>query len=350
MTGRHGRRTGGVLRAVCRVVAGLCALAAIFLGSFLAYRAWGSGLDVSYASHREERATHTAIHEARADHVAGMRHSDPPAEAEPAGDELFAYLRVPSFSKRYRLPIWEGTSKPVLDKMGAGHYTDTAMPGQVGNSSYAGHNTYADMADIRLLKPGDVVYIETGSYWYRYKVNSSPEIVDQSRVDVIGPDAAGVERGLTLQTCWPIMTAVADHRIIVHGSFDGWAPKSDGVPQEYAETTDTTVDKVGRRVVSVSQRIDMPVTGVLGFSCLACWVLLSGVGWLFSRHRMLGYWHKDLGGPMTWLWRLNAGLFPSHTIVFTLTRLVPYALMWAGLVLLSWRYACPPLAASGLLD
>lgn len=347
---RHFKNNGGAWRAACRILSGLCALAAMFLGSFLAYRAWGSGLDVSYASHREEKATHTVIRKATPGRVAAMRHTDPPAETKPGDDELFAYIRVPSWGRRYRLPVWEGTARTVLDKMGAGHYESTALPGQVGNSSYAGHNTYADMADIRLLRPGDVVYIETADYWYRYRINSNPEIVDQSRTDVIEPDAAGVERGLTLQTCWPIMTGGnVTHRMIVHGGFDGWAPKSDGVPAEYAETTDTTVDKVGRKVVSVADRLDMPVTGVLGFSCLACWILVSGVGWLFSRRRMVSYWHKDIGGPMTWLWRLNAGLLPSHTVVFTVTRLVPYALMWAALVLLSWRYACPPLAASGLL-
>ena len=122
-----------------------------------------------------------------------------------------------------------------------------------------------------------------------------------------------------------------------------------GVPEEYAETTETAVDRVGRKVSTVSERLDMPVTGVLGFSCLACWILVSGVGWLFSRRRMVSYWHGDIGGPMTWLWRLNAGLLPSRTVVFTVTRLVPYMLMWAALILLSWRYACPPLAASGLL-
>lgn len=322
----------------------------MFLGSFLAYRAWGSGLDVSYASHREEKATHTVIHKATPGHVAAMRHDDPPAGPKPGDDELFAYIRVPSWGRRYRLPVWEGTARTVLDRMGAGHYESTALPGQVGNSSYAGHNTYADMADIRLLRPGDVVYIETADHWYRYRINSNPEIVDQTRTDVIDPDAAGVERGLTLQTCWPIMAGGnVTHRLIVHGGLDGWAPKTDGMPEEYAETTETAVDKVGRKVSTVSERLDMPVTGVLGFSCLACWILVSGVGWLFSRRRMVSYWHRDIGGPMTWLWRLNAGLLPSHTVVFTATRLVPYMLMWAALVLLSWRYACPPLAASGLL-
>ena len=80
----------------------------MFLGSFLAYRAWGSGLDVSYASHREEKATHTVIHKATPGHVAAMRHDDPPAGPKPGDDELFAYIRVPSWGRRYRLPQ-EGT-------------------------------------------------------------------------------------------------------------------------------------------------------------------------------------------------------------------------------------------------
>ena len=165
------RTGGGAFRAVCRFTAELLAVLAVLLGSYVGWKAWGSGLDVSYASHWEEKATHTVIHEAKPGRVAAMRHTDPPVEAEPGNDELFAYLRVPSWSKQYHLPIWQGTAKTVLDKMGGGHYVTTAMPGQVGNSAIAGHNTYADMADIRLLTPGDVVYIETADYWYRYKVN-----------------------------------------------------------------------------------------------------------------------------------------------------------------------------------
>lgn len=344
------RAGGGAFRAVCRFVAELMAVTAVLLGSYVGWKAWGSGLDVSYTSHKEERAVHTVIHRAVPGKTAAMRHDDPPAEAEPADDELFAYIRVPSWGKRYRLPVWEGTAKTVLDKMGAGHYRGTAMPGQPGNSSFAGHNTYADMADIRLLKPGDVVYIETGSYWYRYKVNSSPEIIDQSDTAVIGPDAAGAERGLTLQTCWPIMTATSvTHRMIVHGSFDGWAPKADGVPEEYAEATDTAMDKVARRIQTVSERLDMPVTGVLGLCALACWALLAAVGWLFSWRRAVAAFHgHGVGGPVTWLWRITPGLFPSSRIAHTATRLVPYALLWMGIILLFWRWGCPAIDASPL--
>lgn len=341
-------RRADPLAAAIRVIAQLLALTGILVGAFVGWKAWGSGLDTAYTSRQEERATKTAIRQSEPDKVAVMdTEDDPPVESQPKDDELFAYLRVPSFSKQYRLPIWQSTTKTVLDMMGAGHYRDTAMPGAVGNSSYAGHNTYADMADIRLLKPGDTVYIETGSYWYRYTINSNPKIVDQTAVGEIAADGAGVERGLTLQTCWPIMTtANTTKRIIVHGVFSGWADKSAGTPADLAGTTDTVWQKAGRRTVEISQRFDSPVTGVLGVGALACWLLLSFVGWLFSHGRALRDWRsRGVGGPLDWMWRATPGVWQSNTVVYTATRLVPYLLLWAAVVFLFWRWACPVLDA-----
>ena len=339
------------MNIICGILAELCALAVIFLGAYLAYTAKASSLDQSYVSHQQEQVSHRKIHKATPGKTATMRQDTPPTETRPADGELFAYIRVPSWSKQYRLPIWEGTAKTVLDKMGAGHYDTTAMPGQAGNSSLAGHNTLADMADIRLLKPGDIVYIETASNWYRYKINSEPEIVDRSRTDVIEPTAAGAERGLTLQTCWPIMAGGdVTHRLIVHGELDGWAPKSDGTPAEYTESTDTTIDKVKRRIVIVSEKTNLPVTGVLGICAFIIWILLDATAWVCSHRRMTCYWHgRDVGGPITWLWRLNAGIMPSNTIVFTITRTIVFLMMWTAIILTLWRWACPPLAAMHFL-
>ena len=127
-----------------------------------------------------------------------------------------------------------------------------------------------------------------------------------------------MERGLTLQTCWPIMTGGnVTHRLIVHGGLDGWAPKTDGMPAEYTETTDTTIDKIGRRIVTVSEKKNLPVTGVLGICAFIIWILLDTIGWMCSHRRMTCYWHgRDIGGPITWLWRLNAGIMPSNTVIY----------------------------------
>ena len=109
------------------------------------------------------------------------------------------------------------------------------------------------------------------------------------------------------------------------------------------------MDKVGRKVVSVADRLDMPVTGVLGLCALACWALLAAIGWLFSwRRAAAAFRGHGVGGPVAWLWRATPGLFASNRIVYTATRFIPYALLWVGIVLLFWRWGCPALDASPL--
>ena len=82
------------MNIICGILAELCALAVIFLGAYLAYDAKASSLDQSYVSHRQEQVSHRKIHKATPGKTATMRHTDPPAEAEPGDGELFAYLRV----------------------------------------------------------------------------------------------------------------------------------------------------------------------------------------------------------------------------------------------------------------
>ena len=105
------------MNIICGILAELCALAVIFLGAYLAYDAKASSLDQSYVSHRQEQVSHRKIHKATPGKTATMRHTDPPAEAEPGDGELFAYLRVPSWGKQYRLPIWQGTAKTAQAKV-----------------------------------------------------------------------------------------------------------------------------------------------------------------------------------------------------------------------------------------
>ena len=96
-----------------------------------------------------------------------------------------------------------------------------------------------------------------------YRVNAEPRVVDETDTRILDADAAGAERGITLQTCWPILSAQVTQRMIVTGTFEGWVNKTDGTPEQLAETHDTTATRVGRRIQTVSERIDMPVSGVL---------------------------------------------------------------------------------------
>ena len=53
-----------ILRDISRFLAGLCAIAAILTGSYMVWRVWGSGIDMAYTTHREEKAVGKTFREA----------------------------------------------------------------------------------------------------------------------------------------------------------------------------------------------------------------------------------------------------------------------------------------------
>lgn len=127
-------------------------------------------------------------------------------------------------------------------------------------------------------------------------------------------------------------------------------PKSDRrqllLEAKSAGFSDRTVDQI----FDVSEKKNLPVTGVLGICAFIIWILLDTIGWMCSHRRMTCYWHgRDIGGPITWLWRLNAGIMPSNTIVFIITRTIVFLMMWTAIILSLWRWACPPLASMHFL-
>jgi sortase A len=162
---------------------------------------------------------------------------------------------MPRLGDDYHFTIVEGTNDADLDK-GPGHYAGTALPGQVGNFSVAGHRVGKGEPFLNLdqLRPGDAIVIETVTAWYVYTVIgdasagenglSTPgiegvvgrEIVNPSDVGVIAPvpDHPGTTPTaalLTLTTCHPKFTA--NKRMIVHASLTRTVPRSgDQVPKE----------------------------------------------------------------------------------------------------------------------
>lgn len=160
---------------------------------------------------------------------------DAPSEAT-----TFGALHVPRWGYDYVKPISEGTSRArVLDALGIGHYTDTAMPGAVGNFAVAGHRTTygKPFTDIQLLEKGDALVVQTDSAWYVYRVTST-EIVRPGYVAAIAPtpDAPGVAptvASITLTSCHPRYSA--EQRYIVHGELEYWAPTGHGYPSEIVE-------------------------------------------------------------------------------------------------------------------
>jgi sortase A len=169
--------------------------------------------------------------------VAPQRHDAPPVIAEPTLATTFATLQVPRWTGEPARPISEGTvKKTVLDKLGIGHYTGTAMPGAIGNFAVAGHRTtYAKPFNrIAELQIGDALVVRTADTWYVYRVTST-QIVRPTDVSVIAPvpgdpKATATERSITMTTCHPMYSA--NQRYIVHGVLDYWAPVSSGTPAE----------------------------------------------------------------------------------------------------------------------
>lgn len=234
-------RTRNVFAAILGVIGELLITAGVFLGLFVVWQLWWtdvaahSAMDSVLAQFDEQSAHSADSLNAISD---DERVVDDPPTVDPFSDaEVFAVLRVPRWGSDYRTPIAEGVGlENVLDKGYAGHYPETAMVGEVGNFSLAGHRmTYgAPFRNVDKLQVGDAIVVETREDWYVYEVTSW-DIVDPSAVEVIAPvpgdtSAEATERMLTLTSCHPLFST--KERYIVHAKFTYSAPKSAGTPSE----------------------------------------------------------------------------------------------------------------------
>lgn len=311
--------------------------------AFYPWAYWGQGLDGATVSRRLETVSKIGkVHEEK-DKAGVIRDDQPPAETSPGEGKLIGWMRIPRIGRDYRLPIQEGTTQIILDNMGSGHYERTAMPGQPGNSAYAGHATYSDFADIRLLRPGDQIIVETGDNWYVYSMASS-RIVDEHDTGILASD--GANRTITLTTCWPVLTtAHTEHRLVVKGDWVGWMPKTDGTPASLTGTRRTVTEQLKRHAETISERVGMPVTGVAACCLALMWLILNGFNWLISHRRMRDEWRlTPPSDPFSLIWMLNAGWFPSHPVLFKASRMLPMLLLYGALLFASWRWACPWMA------
>lgn len=124
------------------------------------------------------------------------------------GDAI-ALLRIPAFGSDYEVPILSGTDLAILDR-GVGHYTTTALPGEVGNFAVAGHRVTHGEPFKRMLEleAGDEITVETRDKIYTYELDDSPRnlTVNDTETWVLEPDprdpgAPASEPLMTLTTC-----------------------------------------------------------------------------------------------------------------------------------------------------
>jgi sortase A len=120
----------------------------------------------------------------------------------------FALLYIPVLKEDvWALPILDDVTEDSLAK-GAGHYPETAMPGEVGNFAIAAHRaTYGEpFAYFERLTAGDKVIVQTAQGFYTYQLFADKKI-QESEVWVISELPSGIVSEpkplITLTTCDP---------------------------------------------------------------------------------------------------------------------------------------------------
>ncbi|MEE1617928.1 class E sortase [Brachybacterium sp. J144] len=238
-THRASRRRGGAASTIVGVLGELLLTAGALLALFLLWQLWWTDV----LAGREQDGILTGLEEqwggVDEQQIAPRQEGPPPVPATPADTMVFGALHVPAFD-RESVPLAEGVSlEEVLNVKGVGHYPETALPGQVGNFSVAGHrNTYGrPFEDIARLEVGDPIVVETEEAFYVYEVTETL-VVDPSQVEVIAPVPGSpgedpTQAMLTLTACHPMFSA--RERYIVHAEFAYWTDRADGIPEALAE-------------------------------------------------------------------------------------------------------------------
>jgi len=136
------------------------------------------------------------------------------------GPEQPRVIEIPAIG--VNAPIVPGVYDWEQLKRGVGHYTDSALPGEVGNMVLAAHNDiYGEIfRDLNKLSPGDEFTVSTGARTYTYVVTEI-EIVEPTEVDVMQPtDYASA----TLISCYPYR--INTQRIVVFADLKTNGPSS----------------------------------------------------------------------------------------------------------------------------
>jgi sortase A len=214
---------GGVVRVISRTAGELLITFGVIVLLFASWEVWGKTAIVD--SH--QRDLDRQLNQQWADPSVGP--SAAPSATQPADGSVIAALYVPRIGKHWA--VVQGVT-PADIRYAPGHYADTAMPGQVGNFSMAGHRTPAIFWDLDKLKAGDPIVVQTAQTWYIYKVIGN-QIVKPTAVEVVAPvpnqpGVAPTQAMLTLTTCNPKFNNY--QRLIVHAVLDHTAPRSAGNP------------------------------------------------------------------------------------------------------------------------
>jgi len=228
----------------------------------------------------------------------------PPRPAFSDGDPV-ARLEIPKMSLDEIVVSGVGTDDL---KKGAGHYSQTPLPGEHGNAAIAGHRTTygAPFFDIDNLKPGDDVIATTYAGRFVYKVTGTV-VVPPSEISVLDDTP---DNRITLTSCDPKYSAT--NRIIVTAAYDAAdsAPIVETTPATTAPVTtappDTSPDGpvVSTAVVTTTAPADTTATTASAAPAAPA-TTVAPSGGLSADEAFQRGWFDDAGAwPQVLIWGL----------------------------------------------
>ncbi|NNV08568.1 class E sortase, partial [Geobacillus sp. MMMUD3] len=210
-----------------------CITAGLVLILFVAWQLWWT--DIEADRDNEVLADQLTKDWANQDPNKLPADPDEPVVAEPVEkNTAFGIFYIPRFGDDYYRTLAEGVDlEPVLNRMGVGRYPNSAMPGEVGNFSVAGHRvTYGKpFNQIAKLRPGDEIVVQTKDGFYTYTFRN---------FDIILPDAVEVLAPVPDQPEYKgkdrILTFSARERYIAYAELTEWTPASEGAPDSIKDS------------------------------------------------------------------------------------------------------------------
>ncbi|HEV3365594.1 MAG TPA: class E sortase [Acidimicrobiia bacterium] len=150
-----------------------------------------------------------------ADPAPRTRPSAPPVnERAKVPSAKIGEIRIPKIKLVH--PVYEGVTLTVVDR-GPGHWPGSAVPGQLGNSVFAGHRvTHSHpFRNVDKLVPGDEIIFAMPNGTFTYKMTKQ-EIVKPTDTWIVNPTQTAT---LTLFACHPPGSAAK--RIVIRADFVG---------------------------------------------------------------------------------------------------------------------------------